>query len=223
MSDVDEGIRSSAERLLHEFWNRDDGAKACISGLLDMQLKGISLRSGRKTGRVDKSASSGESEKFLVWQAILEDSAGRVVDAASIKSSRSRASVNEKVVGACVLQCKASRTRTKKGGAVIEYIAVSRLRGGKGWPLVCAAEQIVRDLGLSSMYSAADMSHDGRYADLTASPGLKPADGRTERSAMAAHHRWGFRESSKEEWKALGLTEYDDRRCTVHYMKKTLD
>merc|ERR1719384_2257229 len=102
-------------------------------------------------------------------------------------------------------------------------MAVSRQRGGKGWHLVCAAEEIVRDLGLSVLYSAADMSHDGRYADLTASPGLTPAGGRTERSAMAAHHRWGFVQSSKEEWKDLGLTEYDDRRCTVHYMKKALD
>lgn len=217
MHEIDESIRSGAEKLLHEFWDRDDASKICISRLLDMQLKGISLRSGRKTGRVDNSGGgSSTAEKFLVWQAIHEDANGRRVGLGSQTTATLR------VVGALILQWK-RRSGRKQGGAVIDYIAVSRSRRGQGWPLVCAAEGICRDLGLDIIYSAADMSHDGRYADLTASPALTPVGGvKQERSAMAAHGRWGFRESSKEEWKSLGLPQYDDRRCTVHYMKKPL-
>lgn len=216
MHGVDESIRTGAEALLHEFWDRDDCAKNCISRLLEIQLKGMSLRSGRKTGRVDVSAAGAGTgvEKFLVWQVIREEEVIK-------KRAQRFEQPCRKVVGALILQRKRPAKRCP-GGAVIEYVAVSRSRGGQGWPLVLAAEGICRGLGARVLYSAADLSQEGQFADVTASPS-PPGCKYHRRSAMAAHYRWGFGESSKEEWKELGLHLYDDRRCAVEYMKKILD
>lgn len=216
MHGVDESIRTGAEALLHEFWDRDDCAKNCISRLLEIQLKGMSLRSGRKTGRVDVSAAGAGTgvEKFLVWQVIREEEVVK-------KRAQRFEQPCRKVVGALILQRKRPAKRCP-GGAVIEYVAVSRSRGGQGWPLVLAAEGICRGLGARVLYSAADLSQEGQFADVTASPS-PPGCKYHRRSAMAAHYRWGFGESSKEEWKELGLHLYDDRRCAVEYMKKILD
>merc|ERR1711879_940081 len=41
-------------------------------------------------------------------------------------------------------------------------------------------------------------------------------------SAVDAHRRWGFVESSLSEWKDIGLDTYDEKRCQVVYMKKVL-
>jgi len=217
MRDVDESIRAGAEALLHHFWCGDTAAKCCISRLLEIQLKGMSLRSGRKTSRVDVSATGANVEKFLVWHE-SED------EVKTITTSGTRGRPTEikfkRLVGALVLQWKRPTRRRDRnlGGAVIEYVAASRAAGGQGWPLVQAAQGLCKELGLRVLYSAADMSQDGSYAD---GP-ICPIKGIADRSALAAHQRWGFNESSKEEWKALGLTMYDDKRCTVHYMKKTL-
>jgi len=129
-----------------------------------------------------------------------------------------------RAVGALVIRWKrqadeGSRGVGGAGGAVIDYVAALRSRGGQGWPMVLAAEAICRRQGLGVLYSAADLSQTGQFADLAP---RDEAQGREIRSAIAAHRRWGFVPSSSEEWKASGLELYDQRKCRVHYMKKVL-
>jgi len=129
-----------------------------------------------------------------------------------------------RAVGALVLRWKSpadegSRSEGGAGGAVIDYVAALRSRGGRGWPMVLAAEAICRRQGLGVLYSAADLFQSGQFADLAP---RDEAQGREMRSAIAAHERWGFAPSSSDDWKASGLGLYDQRKCRVHYMKKVL-
>ncbi|CAE8603102.1 unnamed protein product, partial [Polarella glacialis] len=102
---------------------------------------------------------------------------------------------------------------------VIDYIASRRQLGGRGWPMVLAAEELCRQQGIGSLWSAADLTQDGVGAE----PGLSETSvERRGPSAVDAHKRWGFVESSKKEWRTVGLELYDESRCRVLYMRKDL-
>jgi len=116
---------------------------------------------------------------------------------------------------------------------VIDYVAAQREKGGRGWPMVLAAEILCKKEGFSVLWSAADLAQDGckdasasplserRRCGVTASSETAPVPAQ-DTSAVAAHKRWHFSPSSAKEWKAAGLVLYDERRCRVSYMKKQL-
>merc|ERR1712014_244805 len=77
---------------------------------------------------------------------------------------------------------------------VINYVSAQRSKGGRGWPMLLAVEAVCRMEGVSMLYSAADLSQDGRMRD---GSGIRV-------SAAAAHLRWGFTAISAAEWRQQG-------------------
>lgn len=253
MDDAEEEIRRSAESVLHSAWGVDKKVCQYISRLLDLEVagsNGMTLRSGRRMSPV-QGAGTKELRKWLIWEEI----------APPVSIAQGQSGGKRNAVGALVLRQMpppSAPARKRKdinaagvmpGSAFIEYVAASRRRGGRGWPMVLAAESICKMEGLSALYSAADLLMDGRYADAeldmstgadTGSAPTRPkgdstisgalASGNDERghgvargtSAKAAHERWGFQPISVDEWKAAGLVPYDSQKCSVIYMRKIL-
>lgn len=193
-----ERLRKSIETVLHIAWNSDNEAKLAISHLLGLHLNGMNLRSGTQMPRCEMRESS-KGGHWLIWE--------------EMNGGPQRSPADPPAVGALVLRRQGPR-RKRKGGIVIDYISAIRDRGGRGWPMVLAAEVICRLEGVSVLYSAADLSQDGRYMKNTR---YSKSGGS---SALDAHHRWGFIESSATEWKSVGLEVYDETRCCVSYTKK---
>lgn len=191
---ADEDLRKSAEAVLHLAWNYDKEAKSAISYLMGLGLKGINLRSGKQTSRCEAQKKD-KGGHWLIWE-----------EAASPDITPPR---DARAVGALLLRRQGVGN---SGGIVIDYISARRSRAGRGWPMVLAAEAVCRKEGLRTLYSAADLTQDGCGCD--------PEDGRKGCSAIDAHHRWEFRESSAEEWRAVGLDLYDENKCSVAYLKK---
>lgn len=185
---AEEDIRRSTEAVLHVAW-LDSEARLSISNMLGLCLKGMSLRSGKRTPRCQAQGSRA-CKRWLIWEEVAGEHPPPAPDA--------------RAVGALVL----SRYHADKPGIAIGYVAAIRSRGGRGWPMVLAAEAIARLEGLGVLYSAADLSQDG--------------GGGAGLSAKEAHARWGFEACSEEEWRAAGLELYDSTRCTVAYTKKSL-
>lgn len=200
---ADEDIRRSAEVVLHGAWSGDSKAQTAISHLMGLQLKGISLRSGKKTSRMAVLSRSREKDRhWLIWEEV-------------VNSTDMLPAIDARAVGALVLRQQCS---SDDGAMVIDYVAARSSCGAAGWPMVLAAEAICRKEGRNMLYSAADLTQDGCRAEFK--PHEKPGKG--GKSALDAHCRWGFTESSAEEWKAVGLELYDENRCDVRYMKKCL-
>jgi len=200
---ANEEIRKSAEVVLHGAWSSDSEAQASISHLMGLQLKGISLRSGKKTSRLEVLSRSREKGRhWLIWEEVAN-------------STDMLPTTDTRAVGALLLRQQCS---SNDGAMVIDYVAACRTCGAAGWPMVLAAEAICRKEGRTVLYSAADLTQDGCRAEFQ--PDEKPGKG--GKSALDAHCRWGFAESSAEEWKAVGLELYDENRCDVRYMKKCL-
>eukprot|EP00927_Polykrikos_kofoidii_P044246 TRINITY_DN38264_c0_g1_i1.p1 TRINITY_DN38264_c0_g1~~TRINITY_DN38264_c0_g1_i1.p1 ORF type:complete len:968 (+),score=185.92 TRINITY_DN38264_c0_g1_i1:51-2906(+) len=74
-----------------------------------------------------------------------------------------------------------------QGGAVLEYVAVRREAGGKGFLLVSAAEEVSRLMGFVELFSACD------------APGEVSASRAS--AAAAAHRRWGFEDYGSDTWR----------------------
>jgi len=192
---ADEDLRKSVEAVLHFAWSSDSDTMLAISHLLGFTLKSINLRSGRQTSRVQ---SVNMKDRFhLIWEEVHDDQLSAVRDG--------------RAVGALVLRLPANC----RSGAVIDYVCARKSRGGAGWPMVCAAEEICKQNDMSVLYSAADLSQDGRGALWHDSSGRGI-------SALEAHERWRFVPSTPCEWKAAGLELYDEKKCRVRYMKKQL-
>lgn len=96
-----------------------------------------------------------------------------------------------------------------RGGAVLEYISARRDTGARGYPLVLAAEEVCRLLGLKELFSACDLTHRGQAFGGQATP------------ALTAHRRWGFQDIDSEEWAERRFGEYT-RESKVHFMVKQL-
>lgn len=190
LTTASEELRRSAETLLHAAWCNDPSAKLVISIALGLTLNGMSLRSGSRTARCLRSP-QGNSKRgdahWLVWE---------------------ETQPSKHFVGAMIL----SRTGCPGSGAVsIDYMAARRGQGGRGFPMVLAAEAVCKQEGFNELYSAADLSQLGQGAD---PPGSN--------SAADAHSRWGFKKITKKEWEAAGLTLYDASKCSVRYTRKRL-
>lgn len=195
-----QALRLSAEGLLHHAYGSDSEAQLYISAMLGLQLNGMHLRSGFRTNRCDNTSSAPTTEgaRWLIWEEVGRPSSKRnTIDGAP------------PALGALVL-------RRQGSGIVMEYIVSRYSCGGRGWPMVLAAEEICRREGMAVLYSAADLSQDGSRAD--------PHDrnGKKGPSAAEAHRRWGFEEIQMKEWEQVGLSLYDSSRCDVIYMKKRL-
>jgi len=207
MASTEEHVRRQAEDVLHSAWGSDTKAALYVSKLLDLVPNtGMTLRSGRQTGRHKaQSAANRGGEKFLVWEQRSarrrpdEDSPGKLVAAMVLRTKRPSTDEDPNP--------ELSAAPTRGGFAFIEYVAALRSQGGRGWPMILAAEAICRQRGFGALYSAADLAQDGRYADASGT------------SAKAAHERWGFRPISEEDWTAAGLDLYDST-CSVAYMVK---
>jgi len=191
---ADEDLRKSAEAVLHIAWNYDKEAKSAISFLMGLGLKGINLRSGKQTSRCEAQKKD-KGGHWLIWEEAPSP------DIPAAKDARA--------VGALLLRRQGSGST---GGIVMDYISARRSLGGRGWPMVLAAEAVCRREGLGVLYSAADLTQDGCGCD--------PLDERGGLSAIDAHHRWQFHNSSAEEWGAVGLDLYDENKCSVAYLKK---
>jgi len=193
---ADEPFRKSIEAVLHAAWEGDNEVKLTVSCLLGLQLNGISLRSGRQTGRCqapEGMTKTGKGGHWLIWE----------------RAPGTELTSQRKIVGAMVLR-RQQRKGKLCGPVVIDYVCANRPLGGRGFPMLLAAEEICRRESVSVIYSAADLTQDGvRW---------KSSQG----SAADAHRRWGFELSSAEEWKQVGLELYDETRCHVQYMKKQL-
>jgi len=197
---ANEDLRRSAELVFHGAWSGDSETQAALSHLLGLQLKGISLRSGKKTSRLAHRREKGRH--WLLWEEV-------------VSSTDMLPATDARAVGALVLRQQRS---SNDGAMVIDYVAARSSCGAAAWPMVLAAEAICQKEGHKVLYSAADLTQDGGRAEFK--PDEKPGKG--GRSALDAHCRWGFAESSAEEWKAVGLELYDENRCDVRYMKKLL-
>ncbi|CAK0845565.1 unnamed protein product, partial [Prorocentrum cordatum] len=193
-----EELRKTGEGILHAAWRNDVVSKQTISNHLGLQLNGMRLRNGKQTSRCSSVARGGRVDNWLVW----ERTAGAQAPSAS----------SGKMVGALLLRRQAPKDHRSKGAISIDYVSAQRSAGGKGWPMVQAAEAICRGEGMRDLWSAADLSQDGGAS----------WDGKRDGSALAAHRRWGFSASSAAEWKAIGLELYDEQRCRVAYMRKAL-
>ncbi|CAK0815957.1 unnamed protein product [Prorocentrum cordatum] len=193
-----EELRKTSEGILHAAWRDDDVSKQTISSHLGLQLNGMRLRNGKQTSRCSSVARGGRVDKWLVW----ERTAGAPAPSAS----------SGRMVGALLLRRQVPKDHRSKGAISIDYVSAQRSAGGKGWPMVQAAEAICRGEGFRDLWSAADLSQDGGAN----------WDGKRDGSALAAHRRWGFSASSAAEWKATGLELYDEQRCRVAYMRKAL-
>jgi len=206
MHEAEVRVRREAEALLHGCWG-DGGAARAVSRLLELDTpaSGMTLRSGRHTGR---GSSTAPGETWLIWEQRPRRASDGDVDGDSDADSSC-----SPVVGALVLRSKRPLHDDGKlefapqGTVFIEYVAARRSHGGRGWPMVLAAEGICRREGFGSLYSAADLVQDGRFADVEGT------------SAEAAHLRWGFQRISEEEWTSVGLDLYD-HVCRVAYMRK---
>jgi len=182
MASVPEDVRLSVKRILHGAWQPDKRCTENISRLLGLTTF-MNLRSGRKMTKPRSSIEVSVNDSWLIWEVQkLDDD-------------------ENPIVGALVL-------RRQAGGSVIEYLTAHRERGGKGFPMVQAAEVICEKEGLSVLWSAVDLSQDGRHFGVT--------------SAEDAHRRWGFQSSTAKEWEDMGLETYDEKDCSVRYMKKIL-
>uniref|UniRef100_A0A7S1A7R5 Uncharacterized protein n=1 Tax=Noctiluca scintillans TaxID=2966 RepID=A0A7S1A7R5_NOCSC len=96
-----------------------------------------------------------------------------------------------------------------QGGVTLEYIAAKRTEGGKGYPLVLAAEEVCRMLSLAELFSACDMSQIGN------------AFGGQSTAALVAHQRWGFVDMDTKEWAERRLNAYSGD-CSVRFMVKRI-
>eukprot|EP00931_Biecheleriopsis_adriatica_P033205 TRINITY_DN19278_c0_g1_i2.p1 TRINITY_DN19278_c0_g1~~TRINITY_DN19278_c0_g1_i2.p1 ORF type:complete len:425 (+),score=89.50 TRINITY_DN19278_c0_g1_i2:139-1275(+) len=195
---ADELLRKSVEAVLHGAWEGDREVRLSVSNLLGLQLNGISLRSGRQTARCQAVAKMSKVGHWLIWEEVPGE--------AEMPPPEARA------VGAMVLR----RPRKSEGNnpVVIDYVCADRSRGGRGWPMVLAAEEICRQENTDVLYSAADLTQDGVRTN--------SAGGCSGQAAVEAHARWGFVTISVEEWQKAGLELYDEKRCRVQYMKKAL-
>lgn len=182
MARVPEDVRSSVKSILHLAWQRDTKCTEKISNLLGLTTS-MNLRSGKSVTRPRCSFEVSLKDLWLIWEV------QRLQDG------------KNPVVGALVL-------RRQVGGLVIEYLTALRVHGGKGFPMVQAAEVICAKEGFPVLWSAVDLSQDGRYFGVI--------------SAEEAHERWGFQSSTANEWKEMGLELYDEKNCSVRYMKKEL-
>lgn len=157
----------------------------------------------KKTSRLDVLSRNREKGRhWLIWEEV-------------VNGTDMLPATDARAVGALLLRQQCSGA---DGAMVIDYVAARRSRGAAGWPMVLAAEAICLKEGRNMLYSAADLTQDGCCAEFK--PDEKPGKG--GKSALDAHCRWGFAESSSEEWKAVGLELYDENRCGVRYMKKCL-
>eukprot|EP00746_Dinoflagellata_sp_MGD_P016671 gnl/MRDRNA2_/MRDRNA2_137768_c0_seq1.p1 gnl/MRDRNA2_/MRDRNA2_137768_c0~~gnl/MRDRNA2_/MRDRNA2_137768_c0_seq1.p1 ORF type:complete len:306 (-),score=52.27 gnl/MRDRNA2_/MRDRNA2_137768_c0_seq1:2-919(-) len=179
---VPEHVRSSVKHILHLAWQRDKKCTEKISNLLGL-TRSMNLRSGKSMERPRCSLEVSVNDLWLIWEV------QKVADG------------KNPIVGALVL-------RRQTGGLVIEYLTALRVHGGKGFPMVQAAEVMCTKEGYSVLWSAVDLSQDGRYFGVI--------------SAEDAHQRWGFQPSTAKEWQDAGLDLYDEKNCSVRYMKKQL-
>jgi len=176
-------LLEAAERTLHAPF--DAGARACISGCVGARMSGITTRSGRTTAHLDQVRTP--DGHWLLWEE------SPLADPPTSPSSAQRP-----VVGA-MLACKPVRTN----GLLIEYVVADRARGGKGWPMVCALENVCSVEGVSTIFSAANLAR-----------GM---------AAFEAHARWGFTSCSLKDWSAQHLAKYNSRQHSVVYMRKVLE
>lgn len=182
-----ESRRLCAEALLHEAFP-SKGSVDCITNLLGLrQAKGRAVRSGR---RVTRALRVDLAHMWLLW---MEVGLGKMVACAILRKQRNTA------VGAKHLQ----------GGVTLEYIAAKRTEGGKGYPLVLAAEEVCRMLSLGELFSACDMSQIGN------------AFGGQSTAALVAHQRWGFVDMDTKEWAERRLNAYSGD-CSVRFMVKRI-
>lgn len=144
-----------------------------------------SLRSGRN---VDARVETRVSGLWLAWQTFN----GVMVGAAILRRQRGDPAIDT------------------SGGCTLEYIAADRKKGGRGYLLVAACEEIARSIGFNELFSAADLSQSGQ------------AFGGCAKGALAAHEGWGFSTIEAEEWMGRRLDGYtpDSRVC---YMKKVVN
>lgn len=182
MTMVPEHIRSSVKSILHLAWQRDKKCTEKISNLLGLTTS-MNLRSGKSMERPRCSSEVSVNDLWLIWEVQKVDDD------------------KNPIVGALVL-------RRQPGGLVIEYLTALRVHGGKGFPMVQAAEVMCEKEGYSVLWSAVDLSQDGKYFGVI--------------SAEEAHQRWGFQPSTAKEWHDMGLDLYDEKNCSVRYMKKQL-
>lgn len=181
-----EATRVLAEEALHKAFT--NGAAECITRLVGLREPSVgSLRSGARLSRAEP---VGAVQRWLIWETVA---GGRVVGAAVMVRQRNT------LAGPSRLQ----------GGPVLEYIAADRAAGGRGHPLVLAAEEICRMMGFPELFSACDLAQQGQAFGGSATP------------ALAAHQRWGFRDMDREEWTERRFFQYN-RKCRVHFMVKTL-
>jgi len=192
-----EHLRKSVEEVLHAAWAYDREANKSVSMLLGLQLNGISLRSGRRTARCVAPSAKSKGGHWLIWEEL-------VLGSSSTFAPRPE---DRKAVGAMLLRRQQSKICKRDGPVVVDYISADRSCGGRGWPMVLAAQEICRQECVGLLYSAADLSQDGARGGL---------------SAIQAHDRWGFEAISLEEWKEAGLELYDESRCCVRYTRKVL-
>lgn len=183
MASVSEDIRSGVEHILHVAWKHDKRCTENISRLLGLETF-MNLRSGRRMTRPSCSLEVSVDDLWLIWEVSKVDH------------------VENPIVGALVL-------RRQAGGLVIEYLTALRTHGGKGFPMVQAAEVICEKEGFAVLWSAVDLSQDGQKSVGTV-------------SAAEAHKRWCFQPSTAQEWQEMGLDLYDETECSVRYMKKEL-
>eukprot|EP00929_Paragymnodinium_shiwhaense_P056551 TRINITY_DN28303_c0_g1_i2.p1 TRINITY_DN28303_c0_g1~~TRINITY_DN28303_c0_g1_i2.p1 ORF type:complete len:552 (+),score=137.00 TRINITY_DN28303_c0_g1_i2:63-1718(+) len=150
LKDTTEAVRIGCEKMLHEAFECE-GSRGSITRMVGLRPEGLGpLRSGRRLSRAEPVAVVGES--WLVWQ-LARDSHG-----------------GEAVVGAAIVsRSKKPRTGPEwlKGGATLEYIAVNKEAGGKGFHLVAAAEELCRSQGLPELFSAADLNQARAMGRLT--------------------------------------------------------
>lgn len=190
---VQEPIRVSAEEVLTSAGFAGDpiavlvGLKPPSEDLNESTTpRYTALRSGRSvSGRVETRVSG----RWLVW----ETCNGEVVGAAVVRRQRG---FHEE-------------TNEETGGCTLEYIAADRRRGGRGYLLVAACEEVTRSTGLNELFSAADLSQMGQ------------AFGGNSKGALAAHEAWGFTTIPKEEWTERQLEGYT-LQSRVCYMVKLI-
>lgn len=183
MARVPDDIRTNVEQFLHLAWKPDKKCTENISRLLCLTTY-MKLRSGKTTARPSCSSEASVNDMWLI-----------------LEVQKSEYDSEHLIVGALLL-------RRQVGGLVIEYVTALRSHGGKGFPMVQAAEVICKKEGFAVLWSAVDLAQNGQHFAVL--------------SADEAHQRWGFQPSTAKEWQDMGLEIYDEAECSVRYMKKML-
>lgn len=192
-----EAVRTECEAVLHSAF-RSKGAMDSISLLVGLRTRDYQrqLRSRSRAQALGGPAKMQRS--WLIWQTVADPTQGQ--------PDRRR------TVGAAIMEWQVhakSGPKHLRGGAVLEYIAARRDAGARGFPMVLAAEEVCRLLGLKEIFSACDLTQEGQ------------AFGGKATAALTAHRRWGFQDIDAEEWAERRFGQYSEL-SDVHYMVKPL-